>query len=356
MKVAIVGATGAVGIEIINLLEEIDAAISLTLLASKSSENKKARFKGEFIYVKELKGESDFKDIDIAFFCAGSNISREYVPLAVKAGARVIDNTSYFRMDEGVPLIIPEVNSSSIGRSPIIANPNCSTIQMVHVLAPLNSINLIKRVDVSTYQAVSGAGNKGMEYLIHETKHYLSFLEKRGSNAKFINDNVENKAEEIKAHDLVNVFPISNVAFNLFPEIDSFLPNGYTKEEMKMTNESNKIMSTTIDISATCVRVPVLRAHSLSLSIRFAQEVKLKAALEALNLPHIKIYEGNTYPTPRTIPNNERLKTHVGRIRRDLNNEKMLHLWVVADQLLVGAASNAVNIFKYILEEENARI
>ena len=254
-------------------------------------------------------------------------MSARYVPSAVKAGAVVIDNTSHFRMDPDVPLVVPEVNPEDIAlykQRGIIANPNCSTIQMVHILSPLHRAFGIERVDVSTYQAVSGAGKRGVEELLTQMRQILNF-------------DVQSCKAEVFAH---------RIALNTIPHIDVFLDNNYTKEEMKMINESNKIMHTNIPISATCVRVPVLRSHSESITIHFAHAIDAAKAKEVLkNAPNVVLLDdvqNNQYPMPLTATETD--QTYVGRIRVDNFDPKILHLWCVADQLRVGAATNAVRI------------
>ncbi|PAF43693.1 aspartate-semialdehyde dehydrogenase [Helicobacter sp. 11S02629-2] len=330
--VAIVGASGAVGLELLKLLDSEKFPISkLVLLASSKSAGKKLKFKGKDIEVKETT-ESIFEKegIEIAFFSAGGSVSEKYAPHAAKAGALVIDNTSFFRMNPDVPLVVPEVNPQDIFeyKSRIIANPNCSTIQMVHVLNPLHKAFGIRRVDVSTYQAVSGAGLKGMEELVNQTKEYL----------------------EGKTKPTPKAFK-HQIAFNLIPHIDVFLDNSYTKEEMKMVNETKKIMHADFDVSATCVRVPVIRSHSESITIKFDNVVDADDAREALskaeNVVVIDEIAKDIYPMPTISTDTD--FTYVGRIRQDISDKSIIHLFCVADQLRVGAATNALRIAqKYI--------
>ncbi len=264
-------------------------------------------------------------------------MSAKYAKHAVEAGALVIDNTSHFRMDENIPLVVPECNSEDIKNykeSGIIANPNCSTIQMVQILKPLDDLFSIKRVDVSTYQAVSGAGKAGLEELVSQMKDFFDF------NL----DNSECKAFKHK------------IALNLIPHIDVFLDNDYTKEEMKMVNETQKILHKNIAISATCVRVPVLRSHSEAITIHFDNEVDVEKAKEALSkAPSVVVQDdikNNVYPMPLNASGED--ETFVGRIRKDNYSDKILHLWCSADQLRVGAATNAVRIAqKFIQLEDN---
>lgn len=328
-KIAIVGATGAVGEELLNVLAELKFPVeSILPLASARSAGEKLEFKGKEIIVKELTSKV-FKEhpVDIAFFSAGGSISAKFAKYAVQSGAVVIDNTSHFRMDKNVPLVVPECNAEDIKmwkKTGIIANPNCSTIQMVHILKPLDTLFDLKRVDVSTYQAASGAGKEGMEELV---KALQSFFEFKLSSFK----------PKIFAHTL---------ALNLIPQIDEFTDNDYTKEELKMVNESQKILHKKFDISATCVRVPVLRSHSEAITLHFKKEVDVKKALIALkNAPNVKLVDEpakKKYPMPLLASDTN--DTYVGRVRTDLSDKKVLHLWCVADQIRVGAATNAVRI------------
>ena len=322
--VAIAGATGAVGTEFLKLLEARDFPMkSLRLLASSRSAGSKLKFRGENLEVEELTPKS-FKGIDIAFFSAGGSRSKEFAPHAVDSGAVVIDNSSAFRMDEKVPLVVPEINpKQAFEHQGLIANPNCSTIQMVVALNPIHRAANIQRVVVSTYQAVSGAGASAMEELKQQLRAWA-------------ND------EPMKQE----VFP-TQIAFNLFPHIDVFQDNGYTKEEMKMVHETRKIMNApNMQISATCVRVPVLRAHSEAV---WVETEKLLSESEARELfekePGIVVQderESGGYPTPWHIT--ETQETYVGRIRKDISHPNGLTFWVVADQLYKGAALNAIQI------------
>lgn len=335
--IAVVGATGAVGEEIFRVLEEEDFPIErIVPLASARSAGQEIEAFGKDWVVQELTHDIfEREGIEIAFFSAGGSISQEFAKSAAKAGAVVIDNTSFFRMQEDVPLVVPEVNPNDIARwkeSGIIANPNCSTIQMVQVLSPLHQTFEIERVDVSTYQAVSGAGKRGMEELVIQMQKFFAFeLESCESEA----------------------FP-HRIALNLIPHIDVFMPNGYSKEEMKMINETQKIMHTSFPVSATCVRVPVLRSHSESITIRFKNKVDLKRAREVLenaqNIVVLDDLEQNLYPMPSIATDTN--QTYVGRMRVDNYDEKILHLWCVADQLRVGAATNAVRIAQKWIELE----
>ena len=322
--VAIAGATGAVGTEFLKLLEARDFPMkSLRLLASSRSVGSKLKFRGENLEVEELTPKS-FKGIDIAFFSAGGSRSKEFAPYAVDSGAVVIDNSSAFRMDEKVPLVVPEINpKQALEHQGLIANPNCSTIQMVVALNPIHRAANIQRVVVSTYQAVSGAGASAMEELKQQLRAWA-------------ND------EPMKQE----VFP-TQIAFNLFPHIDVFQDNGYTKEEMKMVHETRKIMNApNMQISATCVRVPVLRAHSEAVWVETEKSLSESEARELFEKePGIVVQderESGGYPTPWHIT--ETQETYVGRIRKDISHPNGLTFWVVADQLYKGAALNAIQI------------
>lgn len=336
-NVAVVGATGAVGEELFRVMEEMDFPIkNLIPLASARSAGEEIEFKGKAYKVIELTEEVFEKyEVEIAFFSAGGNISAHFATHAAEAGAVVIDNTSHFRMDPSVPLVVPECNPDAIGQwkeKGIIANPNCSTIQMVQVLKPLDDVFNITRVDVSTYQAVSGAGKAGMEELVHQLKDFFAF--------KLDETQIETFAHQI--------------AFNVIPHIDVFMENDYTKEEMKMVNETQKILGKTMEISATCVRVPVIRSHSESITIHFANDVNVEKAIqvlkEAKNVVVQDEPEKNIYPMPITASDTD--LTYVGRIRKDINRSNVLHLWCVADQIRVGAATNAVRIAQRWIEQE----
>ena len=340
-NVAVVGASGAVGEELFRVLEEVEFPIETLLpLASERSVGQAIECQGKVYKIQELT-EDVFRDkhIDIAFFSAGGSISEKYAKYAVESGAVVIDNTSHFRMDPKVPLVVPEVNPEDIELwedSGIIANPNCSTIQMVQLLKPLHDLYGIKRVDVSTYQAVSGAGKQGMEELVRQMQAFFEF-----------------KLDEAKVEAFAH-----QIALNVIPQIDVPQENGYTKEEMKMVNETSKIMHTDFALSATCVRVPVLRSHSESITITFEEGVnvdvdKAREVLGAFeNVTVIDDMSKNEYPMP--IISTDTDETYVGRIRKDLFADNILHLWGVADQVRVGAATNAVRIAqKWIKLEEN---
>lgn len=326
--VAVVGATGAVGSEIIEVLGERNFPIKkLVPLASKNSAGKTVDFRGEEVLVKELTNDV-FKEegVQIALFSAGGSVSEKFAPIAAKSGAVVVDNTSHFRMQKDVPLVIPEVNPEDINnwkQTGIIANPNCSTIQMVIALKPLDILG-IKRVDVSTYQAVSGTGAKAMQELTDQMQDVLNF-------------EFENTVPE--------VYPYK-IALNLIPQIDVFMPSRFTKEEEKMIYETQKIMHKNLELAATCVRVPVLRGHSESISITFEKETSAEEVTKILkSAPNVVIIddlEAKKYPMPLDATGKD--EVYIGRIRSDVYNKKIIHLWCVADNLRVGAATNAVKI------------
>jgi aspartate-semialdehyde dehydrogenase len=332
-NIAIVGATGAVGSEMLRVLEEREFPVKeLRLLASARSEGNFLEFRGEQILVQKLTGDS-FRGIDIAFFSAGGDRSKDFCPVAAAAGAVCIDNSSAWRMDPDVPLVVPEVNPEDIAqytRKGIIANPNCSTIQMVVALKPLHDFGKIQRIVVSTYQSVSGTGQKAVDEL------------------------------RVQSGELLNGRPIDckvyphQIAFNCLPQIDSFLENGYTKEEMKMVNETRKIMGdSSIGISATTVRVPVFYGHSESVNIETEKKIAPAKARELLaGAPGIKVVDdpaGQVYPMPIDAAGQD--LTFVGRIREDDTIANGLNLWVVADNLRKGAATNAIQIAEILAEK-----
>ena len=330
-NVDVVGASGAVGEELFRVLEEVKFPVgNLLPLASANSAGNMIEFNGQNHKIEELT-ESVFegRGIDIAFFSAGGSISAKYAKYAVESGAVVIDNTSHFRMMDAVPLVVPEVNPEDIELwedTGIIANPNCSTIQMVQLLKPLHDLYGIKRVDVSTYQATSGAGKAGMEELVRQMQDFFAF-----------------KLDETKVEAFTH-----QIALNVIPHIDTPQENGYTKEEMKMVLETNKIMHSDFAVSATCVRVPVLRSHSESITITFEEGVNVsveqarKVLGEFENVTLVDDLANNEYPMPMTATDTD--ETYVGRIRKDIYASNILHLWGVADQVRVGAATNAVRI------------
>jgi len=331
--VAVAGATGAVGLEMIKTLEQRQFPVkSLKLLASERSVGRELNFRGEKIKVEKLNHDS-FKGIEIALFSAGAARSLEFAPAAAAAGAVVIDNSSAFRMDPDVPLVVPEVNPHAIAQyknKGIIANPNCSTIQMVVVLKPIHDVAKIKRVVVSTYQSVSGTGLKAIDELLQQTKAIL------------------NSQEVTK-----KVYP-HQIAFNCLPHIDSFLDNGYTKEEMKMVNETQKIMEDPqIRVTATTVRVPVLYAHSESVNIETEKKITPQEVREILaKAPGVVVVDNprqNEYPL--AIYAAGRDETFVGRIREDESIAKGINMWIVADNIRKGAALNAVQIAEILIAQ-----
>ncbi len=330
--VAIVGATGAVGAEMIRCLEERHFPVSqLTLLASKRSAGKTLKFKGEDIVIKELTKDS-FAGVDIALFSAGGDISRTFARAAVEAGAVVVDNSSAFRMDDSVPLVVPEINAAEVKlHQGIIANPNCSTAISLMALYPLHQAFGVKRIFASTYQAVSGTGAQAIEELASQAREWAS----------------ENRAwDDAKLASKPSVYP-SQIAFNVLPQVDSFLDSGYSKEEMKMENEGRKIMHhPDFRASVTCVRVPVFRAHSIAISAEFERPITAEAAREVLrNAPGIEVVDDpatKKFPLPLDVAGADNCA--VGRIRQDCAMDNGLSFWVVGDQLLKGAALNAVQI------------
>ncbi len=332
-NVAVVGATGAVGNEMVATLEQRKFPVKkLTLLASERSIGKTLSYKGEEIPIDELK-EDSFKGIDIGLFSPGGAVSTKFAPIAAASGCVVIDNTSAFRMEPDIPLVVPEVNEHAIAqykKRGIIANPNCSTIQMVVALKPLHDAAKIKRVVVSTYQAVSGTGKKA----IHELEQQVLAI--------YNNKRVENK-----------VYPWQ-IAFNVLPHIDSFLENGYTKEEMKMVNETKKIMEDdTIQVTATTVRVPVFYGHSESVNVEFEKDLSPDKARRLLKkAPGIKVVDDpakNKYPLAIHAAGKD--ETLVGRIRRDESVPYGLNMWVVSDNIRKGAALNAVQIAEVLIQK-----
>lgn len=334
MNVAIVGASGAVGQELLKVLNEQNFPIdNIRLFGSPRSAGSVYEFRGKKVTVELLSHESDFSGIDIAFTSAGAGTSKEYADVITRHGAVMIDNSSAFRMDADVPLVVPEVNGADALDRPrnIIGNPNCTTIQMVVALAPLNALSPIRRVHVATYQAASGAGASAMQELVEQ---HAAIAGGR-----------EPKVEKF----------VAQLAFNLIPQVDSFTDNGYTKEEMKMYNETRKILhSTAIEVSATCVRVPVLRAHSEAIWIETARPISVDEARKALeNAPGIVMVDNpaeGKYPMPLPVAGTE--PVYVGRLRADLGNPNGLSFWVVGDQIKKGAALNAVQIAEWLIEND----
>jgi len=327
--VAVAGATGAVGVEMLRVLEQrCFPASEVRALASSRSAGRRLPFADGELVVEELT-ESSFEGVDIALFSAGADISRRYREAVELAGCVMIDNSSAFRMEEGVPLVVPEVNPEDAAlHAGVIANPNCSTIQMVVALKPLDDLSPIRRVVVSTYQAASGAGQAAMDELYEQTGDFLAGREFEPRNF---------------AH---------RIAFNCIPQIDVFLDDGSTKEEWKMVVETQKILhAPDIRVAATCVRVPVLRCHSESVNVEFDVPVSVEEARAAFAAaPGVKLLDdpaGRTYPMPALLEGTD--DTYVGRLRRDSSVESGLAFWVVADQLRKGAALNAVQIAELLL-------
>ena len=334
--IAIVGATGSVGREILQILEQRKFPINnLYLLASEKSKGSKIEFDNKEIIVDDL-SNFDFSKTQISLFSPGSTVSSKFAPLAAEKGSLVIDNTSYFRMHNDVPLIVPEVNAEVLdeyfeknNRKNIIANPNCSTIQMLVALKPLHDKAIINRIVVSTYQSVSGAGKKGMDELFNQTQNIYA-----------------NKPVEKKNF-------TKQIAFNAIPHIDSFLENGNTKEEEKMINETKKILDPAIQVSATCVRVPVFVGHAESINIEFDSPISYKEASSLLNnfqgISVIDYRKDEGYVTPVEVAGED--DVYVSRIREDTTVDNGLNLWVVSDNLRKGAALNAVQIAELVINK-----
>ncbi|WP_028531187.1 aspartate-semialdehyde dehydrogenase [Paenibacillus sp. UNC217MF] len=337
-NVAVVGATGAVGEQIIALLEQRQFPIqSLKLLSSARSAGKKIVFDGQEIAVEEAKPES-FEGVDIALFSAGGDVSKELAPAAVERGAVCIDNTNAFRMDPNTPLVVPEVNIEKVKEHQgIIANPNCSTIQMVAALKPLYDRYGISRIIVSTYQAVSGAGSKAISELLRQSTEVLA-------------------GNEVEPDILpVGSLPVKHqIAFNAIPQIDKFQDNGFTLEEMKMIRETKKIMNDdSLQVTATCVRIPVVYGHSESVYVELKDDFQMEDVRELLaNAPGLTLVdEPSEQKYPLATESAGKPDVFVGRLRRDLSQPRALNMWVVSDNLMKGAAWNAVQIAEYIASE-----
>lgn len=335
MKIAIVGASGAVGQEFLRTLDQQNFPIDeLLLFGSSRSAGRTYTYRGKEIIVKELtRNADDFKGVDIAFASAGAGTSREYADVITANGTLMIDNSSAFRMDADVPLVVPEVNGMDAFDTPrnIIANPNCTTIQMVVALKPINDISPIRRVHVSTYQAASGAGASAMAEL----------LEQHAQLTRGEEPTVEKFAYQL--------------AYNVIPQIDVFTDNGYTKEEMKMVNETRKIMHLPgLRVSATCVRVPVVRAHSEAIWVETEGPVTLDQAREAFrSAPGVELMDdpaNRVYPMPYTLAGTD--PVFVGRLRQDLADDNALTFWTVSDQIRKGAALNAVQIAELLISKK----
>ncbi|GLI07139.1 aspartate-semialdehyde dehydrogenase [Paenibacillus tyrfis] len=338
-NVAVVGATGAVGEQILRLLAERNFPIQeLKLLSSARSAGKKLQFKGREVTIEEATPDS-FKGVDIALFSAGGDVSRTLVPEAIKHGTVCIDNTSAFRMDPETPLVVPEVNIDKVSdHKGVIANPNCSTIQMVQTLKPLYDRYGISRIIVSTYQAVSGAGASAINEMLRQSREVL-----------------EGNAVEPQILPVGSLPVKHQIAFNAIPQIDKFVDNGFTYEEMKMINETKKIMGDeSLEVTATCVRIPVVYGHSESVYVELKQDFDIEEVKRLLaDSPGIVVQDNaaeQLYPLATEATG--KLETFVGRIRRDLSNPRALNLWIVSDNLLKGAAWNAVQIAEYIAIEQ----
>lgn len=334
MKIAIVGASGAVGQEFLRVLDVQNFPVDeLLLFGSKRSAGRTYKFRGKDYAVRELCHNDDFKGVDIAFTSAGAGTSKEFAETITKYGATMIDNSSAFRMDDDVPLVVPEVNGDDAFNAPrhIIANPNCTTIQMVVALKPINDLSPISRVHVATYQAASGAGAAAMDELVNQYAELGA-----GKDAT-----VEKFAYQL--------------AYNVIPHIDVFQDNGYTKEEMKMYNETKKIMhAPKLDVSAMCVRVPVMRAHSEAIWVETERPISVDEARKAFEAAEGVVVIDNPaekqYPMPLFTAGKD--PVYVGRIRKDLANENGLSFWVVGDQIKKGAALNAVQIAQHLIKKD----
>lgn len=331
MRVAIVGVSGAVGQEFLRVLEERNFPMDeLVLFGSARSAGKVYKFKGKDLVVKELKHNDDFKGIDIALTSAGASTSKEYAETITKHGAVMIDNSSAFRYDDDIPLVVPEVNAEDALVRPrnIIANPNCSTIQMVVALKPIENLSKIKRVHVATYQAASGAGAQGIAELETQVKQ------------------IANGEEPT-----ISKFPYQ-LAMNIIPQIDVFLDNDYTKEEMKMNWETKKIMHTDAEVSATCIRIPVARAHSEAVWVETEKELSIEEVRKAMEnfegLTVLDVPGDKKYPMPLFVSGED--DVFVGRLRKDVAYKNGITFWCVGDQIKKGAALNAVQIAEYLIK------
>ena len=345
--IAVVGATGAAGTELLRVLERRSFPVaSLRPIGSARSAGKSVQFCGDSIQVEKLDAAS-FEKIDIAFFSAGGEVSRSHVPIACQADAIAIDKSSAFRMDPHVPLVIPEINAEDIRlHRGIIANPNCTTTVMLMALYPLHKIFRAHRIFAATYQAVSGSGSRGVEELTRQTKAWAT--DNQSCSRRPAGDALSSRVNESSASpsESTTVFP-HPIAFNLLPHVDSFLETGYTKEEVKMQDETRKIMhSPELRVSATCVRVPIYRAHSVAVSAEFERPLSVEQAREVLSkAPGLELVDepySNRYPMPLSVSGKDNCQ--VGRVRLDCAFENGLSFWVSGDQLLKGAALNAVQI------------
>ncbi|WPC36644.1 aspartate-semialdehyde dehydrogenase [Brachyspira hyodysenteriae] len=330
VNLCLLGASGAVGQEMLKVLEERKFPINELRLLGNREAGKKVKFNGKE-YTIEKTTKDSFKDMDITLVAVGADLSKKLSPLAVKAGSIVVDNSSAFRMDKNVPLVVPEVNPEDVKlHKGIIANPNCSTIIALVALAPLHKFGKIKRIIASTYQAVSGAGKEGMEELEQQIKDYVAGKKLKNSTFKY------------------------QILHNLIPHIDSFDKNGYTKEELKMTNEGRKILhAPDMQVSCTCVRVPVIRSHSESITVETEKKITVKKAKELLSKAKgVKVVDDPTkfkYPMPLDTSNQDNI--YVGRIREDISAKNSLVFWCAGDQIRKGAATNAVQIAELLLPE-----
>jgi len=337
-KIAVVGATGNVGREILEILAERNfPASEVVALASRNSQGKQVSFGDDKVLEVQVLDDYDFSDTDIALFSPGSNVSKVHAPRAAEQGCVVIDNTSYFRMDPEIPLVVPEVNAEALrdyGRRNIIANPNCSTAQMVVALKPLHDAAKIKRVVVSTYQSVSGAGKEGMDELYDQTKSLY-----------------------VNQHDEPSKFT-KRIAFNLIPHIDVFMEDGSTKEEWKMVQETKKIMEADIAVTATCVRVPVFVGHSESVNIEFENPITVDEVYEILEEAEGIVVadrrENGGYMTPAEAAGEDAV--FISRVRLDTTVKNGINMWVVSDNLRKGAALNAVQIAEKLLEQRIVKL
>ncbi|MBO5181218.1 MAG: aspartate-semialdehyde dehydrogenase [Paraprevotella sp.] len=336
MKVAIVGASGAVGQEFLHVLEERNFPMDeLVLFGSERSAGKKYMFRGKELEVKLLQHNDDFKDVDIAFTSAGAGVSKEFAADITRYGAVMIDNSSAFRMDEDVPLVVPECNAADALNRPrgIIANPNCTTIMMVVVLQPLERLSHIRRIHIASYQAASGAGAAAMAELEQQYREVL-----------------DGKEATVKKFQY-------QLAYNVIPQIDVFQDNGYTKEEMKMFNETRKIMHSDVQCSAMCVRVPSLRSHSEAVWVETERPITVEEARTAIDQAEgVQLMDdpaNKVYPMPLFLAGKD--DVYVGRIRKDIANENGLTFWLVGDQIKKGAALNAVQIAEYLIKVGNVK-
>lgn len=331
-KIAVVGATGNVGRTILNILAERGFPVSnIAALASERSANTEISYGEDHMITVQPLADFDFSTYQLALFSPGGKVSAEYAPKAAAAGCVVIDNTSHFRMDEDVPLVVPEINAEALKyfhKKKIISNPNCSTIQLVMALKPLHDLAPIKRVVVSTYQSVSGAGKEAMDELFRQTKGVL------------VNDASQ-----------PNKF-VKPIAFNVIPQIDSFMENGFTKEEWKMTVETKKIMDAPIQVTATCVRVPVFIGHAVSANIEFSQDISVSKARKKLkNFPGVQVIDNPDdyqFITPIECAGDD--EVYISRLRADKTVKHGLSLWIVADNIRKGAALNAVQIAEHLIK------